>query len=389
MKISILTPTYNDEASIAETYQSLINQSYHDWEWIVINDGSTDRTGEMVKGWQRNGAQAGQMIYLEQENADQLNALLHGLKAAGGDYIFILHSDDLLPDENFLKRCVETMQSHPEIDGLFGDLLLINEQGEIIGRQEVLNYRRNRFSVPETLLWLGRNLYCDMAFHKAAVFKTRVKETYLTWNMPLWLDFQEATVDMLNYMKASFPILKYRVHEGNYINQSIGKMNVINGELRTAVELMRYYDIPCYRLQYYAFRIFHRLFPKRLYPVCYRRRPNRNRLAVISFIVAQRYPNGVKDVPFLNELLCFYEVGASRCLTIEKMPADLLLYYGKDMRRFHQDLLSGQLPPFYQYLLKQMRQGFSCVKVNTLTEKKQMEVILKFLCIGHIPVICE
>ena len=49
MKISIITPTYNDAVSIRETYRSIVGQTYREWEWIVINDGSTDNTREIIK----------------------------------------------------------------------------------------------------------------------------------------------------------------------------------------------------------------------------------------------------------------------------------------------------------------------------------------------------
>ena len=49
-KISVLTPTYNDSESIEETLLSLLNQTYQNWEWIVINDGSTDDTEAHIAG---------------------------------------------------------------------------------------------------------------------------------------------------------------------------------------------------------------------------------------------------------------------------------------------------------------------------------------------------
>ena len=49
MKISIITPTYNDAVSIRETYRSIVGQTYREWEWIVINDGSTDNTREIIE----------------------------------------------------------------------------------------------------------------------------------------------------------------------------------------------------------------------------------------------------------------------------------------------------------------------------------------------------
>ena len=235
MKVSIVTPTYNDASSIEETLQSLVTQTYKNWEWIVIDDGSTDDTKDQLKKLIDQYKIGNQCKYIYQENADQLNAIIHGLEYITGEYVFSLHSDDLLPSDDFLEKAVKTMQDNPEIDGLFGDLILINEKSEVIGCQKVLKYHVDK-SVPALmLLWLGRNLYSDVAFHKTEIYKTAVLDNYLKWNMPLWLDVRNDTIQMLNYRSVSFPMLKYRLHEGNYINNELGKMNVINGELRTCL----------------------------------------------------------------------------------------------------------------------------------------------------------
>ena len=82
MKISIITPTYNDAVSIRETYRSIVGQTYREWEWIVINDGSTDNTREIIEKIQDEQKDKNKIIYREQANADQLNAIIHAI-----DYI--------------------------------------------------------------------------------------------------------------------------------------------------------------------------------------------------------------------------------------------------------------------------------------------------------------
>lgn len=103
-KISVLTPTYNDSESIEETLLSLLDQTYQNWEWIVINDGSTDDTESRIAGLIQKYGISEKCRYIYQENADQLNALIHGLEFVTGDYVFTLHSDDLLPEEEFFKN---------------------------------------------------------------------------------------------------------------------------------------------------------------------------------------------------------------------------------------------------------------------------------------------
>ena len=91
MKISVLTPSYNDEISITKTLNSLKNQTYTDWESIIIDDGSTDETKRIIEDYKKKNNLEDKIKYIYQENQDQLNALLNGLQYVKGDYIFILH----------------------------------------------------------------------------------------------------------------------------------------------------------------------------------------------------------------------------------------------------------------------------------------------------------
>ena len=384
-KISVLTPTYNDSESIEETLISLIKQTYQNWEWIVINDGSTDDTETHIIGLIEKYGISEKCRYVYQQNADQLNALLHGLGFINGDYVFTLHSDDLLPEENFFQKCIEEMEKHPDIDGIFGDLLLIDEHSEVVGRQNVDEYRVWDGTPALMLLWLGRNLYSDVAFHRASVYSDSVKDNYLTWNMPLWIDLRNEGIKMLNYMSVSFPVLKYRVHAGNYINNELGRMNVINGELRTAVELMKHYSIPAYRHQYLMYRTMNKLFPNRKFRVKYAKKATVDPYKIISFIIQKRYPEGVKDNPFLSSLLGFYGKKSKREVCLPQLK-DVKVYYGKDVRLFNRHVLQNDLEPFYLSFMQEMKKGFSRVIVQDEEDAEKIKVIMKFLCIGYAEV---
>ena len=97
MKVTVLTPSYNDGISITKTLDSLLSQTYTDWESIIIDDGSTDDTKNIVEKYKKDHNVENKIKYIYQENQDQLNAILNGIQYVTGDYIFTLHSDDLLP----------------------------------------------------------------------------------------------------------------------------------------------------------------------------------------------------------------------------------------------------------------------------------------------------
>lgn len=382
VKISVLTPTYNDSDSIEETLMSLIKQTYQNWEWIVINDGSTDDTEAHITRLIEKYNISEKCRYVYQKNADQLNALIHGLEFISGEYVFTLHSDDLLPEDDFFEKCIQEMEAHPNIDGIFGDLLLIDEHTEIVGRQKVNEYSIRKDTPALMLLWLGRNLYSDVAFHRASVYRDAVKDNYLTWNMPLWIDLRDGNIKMLNYMSVPFPVLKYRVHEGNYINNELGRMNVINGELRTAVELMKHYSIPAYRHQYLMYRIMNKLFPRWKFRVRYSKKATEEPYKIISFIIQKRYPEGVKDNIFLSSLLGFYGSDSEREVTLPPL-GNVKVYYGKDVRLFNKLLLQNELEAFYLSFMQEMKKGFRRVIVQNEEDADKMKDIMKFLCISH------
>lgn len=388
MKISVITPTYNDAQSIEETLCSLKCQTYPSWQWIIVDDGSTDKTKEVVEGLIQKYQIEKQTIFLHQENSDQQNAIIHALKYVEGEYVFLLHSDDLLPSTDFFEKCIGYMQAHQEVDGLLGDLILIDDKSNSYGKQNVPVYRQDPRNIALTLLWLGRNLYADFAFHKASIFKKEIKENYLLWNMPFWITYHSKQPEMLNYAKVDFPILKYRVHQGNYIHHDIGKLNVLSGELRTAIKLLGYYDIPHFKPQYYLYRFYHRFFQNRTYPLKYRQTKSKQVLPIIEFIITKRYPKK-EDYPlFLEAILGFYGFQGHRILRLTTMPKNMKLYYGKDGRCFFKKMQEGTLEEFYMMFMIEMKAGFSEILLYDKNDLERLKVILKFMCIEQVKVKC-
>jgi len=101
MLISVITPCYNSGTFINETIQSVLSQTYQKFEFILIDDGSTDNTASIIKS-----IKDPRIRYYYQENQGQSAASNNGLKIAKGDYIKFLDSDDLINDthlENQLK----------------------------------------------------------------------------------------------------------------------------------------------------------------------------------------------------------------------------------------------------------------------------------------------
>lgn len=105
--VSVIMPAYNLEKYILESIQSVQRQTYSNWELIIVNDGSTDKTAEKVK----SVAEAdGRIMIISQTNAGAAAARNAGLNAAAGHYIAFLDGDDLW-DENFLKELMSVKET--------------------------------------------------------------------------------------------------------------------------------------------------------------------------------------------------------------------------------------------------------------------------------------
>lgn len=100
---TVFTPTFNRAHLLGRVHESLRQQTFRDFEWLIVDDGSTDDTGERVEAWQRENDMP--IRYFWQKNAHKKVAFNHGVREAHGELFLTLDSDDeLLPD------ALETLQ---------------------------------------------------------------------------------------------------------------------------------------------------------------------------------------------------------------------------------------------------------------------------------------
>lgn len=132
--ISIITPAYNSSKTIKETIESVLNQSFTDFELIIIDDGSKDNTVEIVKS-----IDDPRIILLTKENGGASSARNMGIKQAKADIIVFIDADDLWLKDR-LKLDYETfLNSEYEEKALLGSYYMINEKNEITHLSPVYN----------------------------------------------------------------------------------------------------------------------------------------------------------------------------------------------------------------------------------------------------------
>lgn len=98
LSLTIFTPTFNRAKTISRTYESLLRQQSFDFEWVVVDDGSTDNTGCLVKQWMNEAPFL--IRYIKQKNGGKYMAYNNGLRNANGDLFFCVDSDDWLLDDS-------------------------------------------------------------------------------------------------------------------------------------------------------------------------------------------------------------------------------------------------------------------------------------------------
>jgi glycosyltransferase involved in cell wall biosynthesis len=110
--VSVIVPTYNYGHVISQALESIRSQTYGNWECVVIDDGSTDDTKEVVASYAK---QDPRFRFVRQENQRQAAARNTGLKNSGGNYVQFLDADDLI-EPGKLELQVAYLEQHPEVD---------------------------------------------------------------------------------------------------------------------------------------------------------------------------------------------------------------------------------------------------------------------------------
>ncbi|GJQ50989.1 MAG: glycosyl transferase [Candidatus Kuenenia stuttgartiensis] len=203
--VSVIIPTYNGSRFIKETIQSALDQTYRNLEIIVIDDGSTDNTPEIVKSTNNQ-----KVTYIRQENAGAAMARNLGINISKGEYIAFLDHDDLwLPHK--LERQLLLFGKNPMVAMVYSDTFIIDENNFVTGKfsQKTKFFRGMIFKE----LFLSCFITILTVIIKRSVFieigpflPFKISEEY-----DLYLKCAaKYSIDYINE-----PLAKYRIHESN------------------------------------------------------------------------------------------------------------------------------------------------------------------------------
>ena len=153
-KFSVITVTYNAAAVLEDTIQSVITQTYHHVEYIIVDGGSTDGTLDIVAQYRDRIA-----TVVSEPDKGLYDAMNKGMRLATGDYLCFLNAGDSFHEDDTLQSIAHSLTGSALPDVIYGQTELVDSEGHFV--------RMRRLSAPEHLNWKSFRqgmLVCHQAF---------------------------------------------------------------------------------------------------------------------------------------------------------------------------------------------------------------------------------
>ena len=191
MQVSIIVPSYNHEKFVEQCIRSIMSQDYKNFELIVIDDGSKDKSHEILKRLESEFS----FTLVLKNNEGVTKTLNKGIDIAKGEFITFLASDDLMPQSR-IREQVQAMIDNPGYDVIAGAVQIINEEGTLVRRKKILHTGEIHFDQ-----LIRRNcILAPTAFFKKSTFEKfgKYSEELLIEDYSMWLKILKAGGKILN-----------------------------------------------------------------------------------------------------------------------------------------------------------------------------------------------
>lgn len=244
-KVSVIVPVYNSEKYIAQAVDSVLCQTFHDFELIVVDDGSTDRTAEILK---RYGER---LTYIYQPNSERSAARNTGIRHAKGEYLAFLDADDFwLPQK--LERQVQVFDLAPEVGLVYGWAYNVDESGKKVdkGNDGILRRFDAGTNVFESLLF--ENVVGIGGCSTVMIRADSVRQVGAFDESLVYIEDWDLWIRIAAYYPVGLvpePLVCYRQDSGSFLNKwdkydvPQGRIRILKKAENTARKRLRSYSV--------------------------------------------------------------------------------------------------------------------------------------------------
>jgi glycosyltransferase involved in cell wall biosynthesis len=236
MLFSIVTPCFNSEKTIQRTLESVLNQSFQDYEYIVVDGASEDRTLQIIESYREKFQ--GKLTVVSEPDHGIYAAMNKGIHLAKGKIIGIVNSDDFY-EKNCLQAIKETYQEETPYQIIYGMMRIVNQAGEEleISFHHHRNMERNMINHPASFVTgeLYRKFGCyDVSYRSAADFDFMLK-----MSREKEVHFVPCHEVVTNFTRGGMSGTYVGIQESNdvrYRNGLIGKKNYLLTKTKNAMK---------------------------------------------------------------------------------------------------------------------------------------------------------
>ncbi|GAB4033242.1 hypothetical protein GCM10028809_34180 [Spirosoma gilvum] len=246
---------YNADAFLEECLQSIANQTYENWELVIINDGSTDSSDDIIKRYMLKFNSRINYLKLN-KNQGLPNCLNKGVELSKGEFIVRIDADDIMIDTR-LEIQVKFMLENPEVGLLGTAAIIIDEKGNNIS---ALSFPETNDEIKKVLLTVNPFLHPTVIIRRNLLSNDiNYRDKYpKAEDYDLWLRLSRYT----QFQNLPIPLIKYRVHNGQISQKNI-KLT-INDALRLKIDLLKENKELFFNFNFLIKLLFYYFLPKSL-----------------------------------------------------------------------------------------------------------------------------
>ncbi len=229
MKISIITASYNYEKYIEETINSVLNQSYNNWELIIVDDGSSDNSIKIIKKFCEKDNRIKLYTHENNQNKGLKETLLLGISKAQSNWVVFLESDDLITAD-YLKKKIDIIQKYPQVGLIFNDVQLFGDEKKVYINTPIFKSNHNfllKKRYPCNIFWdlnvSNKILTFSTLMVKKSLLNNENFDTPVDKLLDWWLYIHITYQNEVYYIPEKLTL--WRLHKNSYISKNRKKTN--------------------------------------------------------------------------------------------------------------------------------------------------------------------